>query len=201
MWYGQENTDKVIAQYFDPDYIGTCVEVGVSDGVRGSNTKYFEDKGWRALCIDPIPDHVTEARKTRKLVVECACGSKTDIKDFFVFDIGDRNIKSSLSGLKTDNRLLVSHGHLINKCYTIEVQVLPLQKILDEVKFRSIDFVSIDTEGTELDVLKGMDLLLNPPKLLVVENNFEDKEISDYLRVFNYKKIERYHVNDFYIKD
>jgi len=202
MWFGQQETDRVIAGYFPKDYVGNCVEVGVSDGIKGSNTKYFEDHKWGCLCIDPIPEHVELARKVRKSVIQVACGSELKHAKFYVFDIGDNNIKSSLSGLQTDNRLLVSHGHLINQCYTITVQVDRLEDILFRRRApKKLDFISIDTEGTELDVLKGMNFNRFDVKLLVVENNFEDPEIEEYLKQFGYKKSERYFVNDFYIKD
>lgn len=201
-YYGQKETDKVIANYFDNNYIGNCVEVGVSDGIKGSNTKYFEDNKWGVLCIDPIPEHVIAAKKIRKNVLEIACGTHRYKTKFHVFDIGEKNIKSSLSGLTPDERLFITHGHLINDRYTITVQVDRLDSILrNQYAPRKIDFISIDTEGTELDVLKGMDFNYFDVKLLVVENNFDDPDIEQYLKQFDYKKAERYFVNDFYIKD
>ena len=209
-WYGQKETDKVIAEYFDDDYVGTCVEVGVADGTKGSNTLYFEERGWKTLCIDPIPEHVAQARKIRKLVHECACSSYDIMPeygqsaDFYIFDIGKDNILSSLSGLRPDPKLLVSHGGLINNCYVIPVEVDVLSNILVKYKFpQRIDFVSIDTEGTELDVLKGMYFNEWDYKLLVVENNHDDaygEQIEEYLNCVGYVKDQRYFVNDFYIR-
>ena len=63
-----------------------------------------------------------------------------------------------------------------------------------------IDFISIDTENTELNVLKGLDLDKYNVKLLVIENNFNEPMIEEYLTKFNYIKIKRLVVNDFYIK-
>ena len=202
VWYGQKETDKYIAEYFPKGYIGNCVEVGVADGQKGSNTLYFEEAGWDALCIDPIPSHVEAAKKIRKNVVEFACGASGGEQDFYVFDIGDNNILSSLSGLEPDPKLLVSHGHLINKCSTIEVNVRTLGFILSNSGWPSeIDFISIDTEGTELDVLKGINFAMTDIKLLVVENNHNEPEIEGYLKCLGWKKDQRYFVNDFYIKE
>ena len=63
-----------------------------------------------------------------------------------------------------------------------------------------IDFISIDTEGTELDVVKGFDISLYNVSLFVIENNYEDKEIEEYMKSIGYKKDQRYKINDFYIK-
>jgi len=59
--------------------------------------------------------------------------------------------------------------------------------------------LSIDTEGTEIEVLKGFDIKKWKPKLLVIENNFNDPEIEKYLSTFGYIKNKRIEVNDFYI--
>ena len=210
IYYGQIDpasnlaTDAIIAGYFDQDYVGTCVEVGVADGRKGSNTLHFERRDWETLCIDPIPEHVCEARTLRKLVHEGACvGSiADDCPDFYVFDIGDGHILSSLSGLKPDPKLLVSHGHLINECYTIQVECNSLEAILRQYDFpRDIDFISIDTEGTELDVLRGINFSARNIKLLVVENNYNEPHIENYLACHGYIKVQRHYVNDFYIKE
>ena len=201
-WYGQKETDKHIAKYFDEQSTGTCIEVGVSDGKKGSNTLYFEENGWRAICIDPIPEHVEAAKKIRKEVIEIACGKEEGGQEFYVFDIGDNNILSSLSGLKPDPKLLISHGHLINKCYTIPVKIKRLDDIIKEMGLSDIDFISIDTEGTELDVLMGLDLECKNYRIsmLVVENNHDEDTYEKYLNKFGWQKIERHFVNDFYVR-
>jgi len=209
-YYGQRDpvtkvhTDSVIEDYFETDHLGVCVEVGVADGRKGSNTLIFEQAGWQTLCIDPIPSHVKEARRYRAIVHEGACvGSVADdCPDFYVFDIGEGHILSSLSGLKPDPKLLVSHGHLINQCYTIKVKCNSLEEILRQYDFpRDIDFISIDTEGTELDVLRGINFSARNIKLLVVENNHNEPHIENYMACHGYTKVQRHYVNDFYMKE
>ena len=201
-YYGQFSTDVLIELYFQGQASGNCIEVGAANGTRGSNTLYFEKLGWNTLCIEPNPLYASEIKKTRKKLVQCACGSEYSEKEMFtVFDIGEHNIMSSLSGLQPDKRLLQSHGHVINKSYQIEVEVKTLNSILDENDFpEKIDFISIDTEGTELSVLKGIDLQRYDVSLLVVENNFEDPEITEYLLDQGYYKDARWKINDFYVK-
>ena len=71
--------------------------------------------------------------------------------------------------------------------------------LLEEAK--NIDFISIDTENTELDVLKGIDLNVYNVKLFVVENNYDEPFCEDYLKQYGYRKINRIAVNDFYMKN
>ena len=65
-----------------------------------------------------------------------------------------------------------------------------------------IDFISIDTEGTELDVLMGLDLECKNYRIsmLVVENNHDEDTYEKYLNKFGWQKIERHFVNDFYVR-
>jgi hypothetical protein len=63
-----------------------------------------------------------------------------------------------------------------------------------------IDFISVDTEGTEIDVLKGFDFEKFDVKLFVVENNYEDSDIEEFMLTKGYVKDQRYKINEFYIK-
>lgn len=200
-YHGQFSTDVLIELYFEDSQSGVCVEVGAANGMRGSNTLYFENKGWKALCIEPNPEYFEVMQNIRKECVLAACGSKNEILPFTVFDIGKNNIMSSVSGLKPDERLIVQHKDIINDRYIIDVSVRTLDDILSQQSYeKDIDFISIDTEGTELDALKGLDLNYWNVKLLVIENNFNDQEIEDYLNTFGYIKDARWKINDFYIK-
>lgn len=202
-YHGQFSTDVLIELYFLEKKAGVCVEVGVANGTKGSNTLYFEKLGWKTLCIEPNPVYAKKAAEVRDKVVCCACASKNQKNvPFTVFDIGKNNIMSSLSGLRPDKRLLETHGHLINKQYEIHVELKTLDDILEDASFPpDIDFISIDTEGTELDVLKGISFDKWNIALLVVENNFNDSNIEEYLSACGYKKDTRWKINDFYTKE
>ena len=201
-YYGQFSTDVLIELYFQNKAVGSCVEVGAANGIRGSNTLYFERMGWRTLCIEPNPEYFKLVKEVRKEAAQYACGSSDAPRaPFTVFDIGERNIMSSVSGLEPDKRLVEQHEHIINDTKQIDVEVRTLDNILTEYDFDvNIDFISIDTEGTELDALKGLDLNHWKVKLLVVENNFNDPEIEEYLQNFGYYKDARWKINDFYCK-
>ena len=64
-YYGQWETDKIIKSYFPEGYKGMCIEVGAANGVKGSNTLYFEERGWDVLCIEPHPEHEESLERHR----------------------------------------------------------------------------------------------------------------------------------------
>jgi FkbM family methyltransferase len=200
MYYGQHLEDKYIQEYFDEGYIGTCVDIGSAQPINGNNTFFFEEKGWSTYCIEPNPSHIPNLKNHRKNVFNLACGDKNqDNVEFTICTLPGGN-QEALSSLTIDERLLETHKIYSPILTKINVNVVTLNTFLIENKIEKLDFVSIDTEGTELDVLKGFNIEKYSPKLLVIENNHNDSHIEDYLKQFNYIKDKRIMVNDFYLK-
>lgn len=143
----------------------------------------------------------------RKLVRYFAASNRSGKATLTVFDVGERNIMSSLTSLSPDPRLVKDHAHIINKSFEVAVTMETLTTILEKTTqgtsfegVTEIDFISIDTEGTELDVLEGFDFERFPTKLFVIENNYDDPHIKRFMSVKGYVKVKRYKVNDFYLR-
>jgi FkbM family methyltransferase len=202
MFYSQFGEDKILSNYFNDNYIGVCVEVGAYDGISGSNTYHFENKGWETLCIEPTPESFNKCASIRKKCINC-CVSNYDSEniEYSVVTLNGYNT-SAISSLNIDERLIESHKHMINNIEKINVNVKTLNNIFKETNFpKKIDFISIDTENTELDVLKGLDFYEYDIKFLIIENNFDEPQVEDYLKTQNFKKLFRNAVNDFYVNN
>jgi len=198
--YGDYETDLAIQKYFDSEYVGTCIDIGAGLGTDRSNTYYFEKKYWTCLCIEPNPNLYNHMRMYRRLALNLACSNHDKKSAPFYVYVVDQNNQEAISSLVVDQRLVESHKEIINETYKIEVEVKKLDTILSRINIEKIDFLSIDTEGTELDVLQGFDIKKWSPKLLVVENNFNDTKVKEYLSQFGYILSERIGVNDFYLR-
>ena len=200
-FYGQHGEDAYIATLFPQLNNGICIEVGAYDGITISNTLHFEQKGWRSLCIEPIPLSFEKCKNIRKECYQC-CIAEDDMEDkeFTIFHLNDN--LCAISSLEPDERLIESHQHLISQVSKCMVKVRSLNSLLEELNFpKNIDFISIDTENTELSVLKGINFSVYNIKLLVIENNYDEPFCEDYLKQFGYKKIHRIAVNDFFMKE
>jgi FkbM family methyltransferase len=200
MYNGQHLEDKYIEEYFDKNYVGTCIDVGCAQPIHGNNTFYFEQKGWEVFCLEPNISHISNLKNHRKNVYNLACGNqnKTDV-EFTICTLAGGN-QEAISSLFVDDRLLESHKQYSPVLTKIKVNVITLNTFIEENNIEKIDFISIDTEGTELDVLKGFDIEKYSPRLFIIENNYNESHIEDYLKNFNYIKDKRIAVNDFYIK-
>jgi len=204
-YYGQFQDDKFIEEFLVKNNIpldyGCCLEVGLGDAIGGSNTYLFENHyGWDVLCFEPNPYLYNEAiNQGRKKVINCAVGKENQDNVPFTIVALQGNNQTAVSSLHLDNRLIESHKDLIDQTQTITTSVKTLNTLLLENSINEITFLTIDTEGTELDVLKGFNLSKWRPKLIMVENNFNDPFCEDYLTLFSYKKVHRNEVNDFFI--
>lgn len=202
-YYGQFGTDRIIEEYFPNKLNGNCIEVGAVDGEFGSNTLHFEELGWKALCIEPVPSNFDKLKSKRKLSLNFAITTENiDNLEFTEVTLSDNN-KSAISGLKIDEKLFKLHQDygLSPTKQVINISGRRLDWCIENFfNYETIDFISIDTEGTELDVLKSFDVNKYNTKLLVIENNWNDPEIEQYLNERGWRKDKRIEINDFYIR-
>jgi len=188
--YAQFNTDLLIKKYFGDGYTGKCIEVGASHPIMGNNTYLFEREGWECFLIEPNPTIIPALNQHRKNVFNFACGEENlEDQEFTICTLEDGE-QGAISGLKVDQKLLDQHVQYKPELRTIRTRVRTLDSFLSEENLRYIDFITIDTEGTELEVLKGINLNRIKPKLFVIENNHNEDKIEKYLSLYGYEKTE-----------
>jgi FkbM family methyltransferase len=202
--HSQYGEDVIINQFFPERYKGICIDVGAVDGLLFSNTYRFEKNGWFCICCEANPEMYEKLKMNRLEAVHGAIGSQDLLEVYFnvVNLIAKGGNENAVSAVTIDERLLREHEFLNPKIRKVNVPMFTLDTVL--LKYPAlthIDFLSIDTEGTELEVLKGFDMVRWKPKLLVIDNTFGDPEIEDYLYTFGYTKVRRLVETDFYIKE
>lgn len=150
---------------------GFYIECGANDGVEQSNTLFYElYKNWRGLLIEASPSAWAKCRFNRStqsnIIENCALVSADYVGDTVTGDF-DGNLMSSVGGLRRSNPL------------QIEVPARTLSSLLDQHGIQSVDLFSLDVEGFELNVLKGLDLTRHRPTWMVIE--VYDKFLGDIL--------------------
>jgi FkbM family methyltransferase len=170
--------DKKLDILFNHKKNGFYIELGAFDGITQSNTYFFElNRSWKGLLIEPSKVSFDLCCKNRpnNIIVNCCCVSNT---------YNDTKINGDF------NSTLMSsvNGKRLNSNVSVEVKAMTLEKILDENNIDiEIDFLSLDTEGYEIDVLQGLNLEKYRPKYLLIEiyiNEFNN--ILNYLESKNY---------------
>jgi FkbM family methyltransferase len=179
-YHAQWGEDRWIVERLEPPGLGVFVDIGAGDGVRGSNTLYFETIGWTGLCIDPDPRNHGPLRNRRCVIEARAISSTPGPQAFSMY-----GPKSSWSGL----------GHRGRGYRSITVECVRLDTLLVDVGITTIDLLSIDVEGTELDVWHSFAPAAHRPGIVVIEydDSREDRATATIAHEFgdSYELVHR----------
>jgi FkbM family methyltransferase len=180
---------------------GVFIEIGAYNGVSLSNSVFFEQLGWSGLLVEANPDLAEMCRNSRPnaVVAQAAVGLRDSGEVVFSMVRGGLGL-DTLSFTSTDDR---QRARIAAKGGSIEQVAVPartLSSLVAEHGLKEVDWVSIDVEGAELEVLQGADLANFKPAVLLIEDNSAggDKSVSDYLRQFGYRRILTVGCNDLY---
>ena len=193
MYYGantdiNKSLDEKLDILFDHKTNGIYVELGAFDGIEQSNTKFFEDtRNWSGILIEPSTRKYELCLKNRpkSLCYNYACVNESDIS-YLIGDWG--NIMSSANGKRNKKKYnpltQIAAKTLEN---ILDNSIEHFKTNFDKNLETDIDFISIDTEGYEYNVLCGLNLLKYKPKYLLIEIYIIDYDkIINYLKQYNY---------------
>jgi len=194
VYFSQCGQDRWFDTVFGKKRRGTCVEVGAFDGIAISNTLLFAKyRDWKCILIEPNDDRFAECQKNRWESI-CYHGCAYDTTGTVRFR-QTRGYSESLSGVEEDydprhiERITNEISSIGGNFEIIEKKSFKLQDIFDENKISSIDFISIDTEGCELKVLRGIDFSRMDIKYIMVEDNYGNESLHSFLREQGYKHV------------
>jgi FkbM family methyltransferase len=192
--------ENKILEIFKHKKNGYFVDIGAYDGFSISNTKILEDLGWDGVCIEPHPNVYKELIKNRNCeCVNCAIWNEDSKIKFLslsgytemlsgIFDSYDsRHYNRIMSELKT-------YG---GQSEIIEIDAKKFDSVVQKTE---IDFLSIDTEGSELQILNNIDFDKYQIKVICVENNFHESSFNDFFLKKGYSLYGNVNIDYLYIK-
>lgn len=158
---------------------GFFVEVGGNDGISQSNTAYLERYlGWRGLLIEPIPELARQCKtnRPRAIIEECALVAKdfrgTTVEMTYC---GLMSLVCGARGTDDEDEAHITAGRQFlapgKAPYTITAPARTLSSVLDTHRIRRVDLLSLDVEGYENEVLRGVDFDRHAPLYILVEVN------------------------------
>jgi FkbM family methyltransferase len=176
---------------------GTFLEFGATNGIELSNSFMLEKHfGWNGVLAEPSPQWHSELYKNRPnstILTECIFSETGKQMDFFVSDYGELSTLEEFK--KSDVNSMPGNTQARNKSgYTCLVDTISLNDvILKYFKGTQIDYLSVDTEGSELLILENFSFEKYAPKIVTVEHNFSDSqsELDDLLTKNNYRRYFR----------
>ena len=183
--------DNLKNTFFGGSRNGFFVEVGAYDPVRYSQTWPMEQRGWIGVLVEPNPEKAGVLRRERRAAVyDVACSSRANSGKLMPFHVA--GMFSSLLSESVTAQVVPTHQ--------ITVRTRTLDDILTDANAPSpIDFISIDVEGHDLEVLDGLDLDRWRPRLLVVEDLAMNLGLHRHLSARGYRWIRRVALNAWYV--
>lgn len=155
---------------------GFFVEFGATDGITGSNTYALEKLGWKGILAEPNPAWHYELANNRPdcIVSHDAVFSETGKTVNFVCPKAD-----DLATIE-EYRYTDEHAYKRQNANTIQVQTVSLNDLLERHNApKDIDYISVDTEGSEYDILKAFDFDKYNVKCFTIEHNFIEPRRSE----------------------
>lgn len=158
---------------------GVFMDIGAHDGITINNTLYFETaNGWTGINVEPIKDIFDKLLQNRPncININCAVDKKNGTAEF----IQNRGYSEMISGLKAQfdrrhsarlNNELQSRG---GSSEIIQVNTKTIESICNEHNISKINYLSIDVEGAEFDVIKSINFETIFIDVIGFENNYDD---------------------------
>lgn len=204
-YHALNSLDKRVENYLKFNN-GFFIELGANDGKTQSNTLHFERyRNWNGILIEPSPNNFLKCLNNRKHKTKIFCNAcvSFEYNNKFV-ELIYTNLMTIPVELESDISDLNAHVELgvklLNKReveFRFGAIAKTLNSILEETNApKVIDLLSLDVEGAELEVLKGIDFQKYTFKYMCIESRNIDT-ITSYLKIYNYNLIEKLSVHDF----
>ena len=176
--YAQNGEDVVLRRAFPPDHRGLYIDVGAADPVNNSVTKHFYDHGWRGINVEPSPGWYALLCSQRPDEVNLNAGVGRQEGVLTLYESPPGYPEGSTFSRAQAAAYEMELGRPLE---TVEVPVTTLARICaDHVGDRTIDFLKVDVEGFELEVLAGADWERWRPCVVVVEATEPNRPVPNH---------------------
>ena len=194
-YWGLDSLDRKVIRKLRPG-AGYFVELGANDGISQSNTKHLEMwRNWSGVLIEPSPISFEKLLKTRKksnYFVNAACVGFDFAKPTLML----RYANLMTTPLEGKSDILGKHDHVEigrkflkrdEQIHNFQIEARTLTSILDEARAPNvIDFMSLDVEGGELEVLCGVDHEKYRFTWILIESR-SPEALTEYMESFGYE--------------
>ena len=189
--HSQSGEQRIILDYFG-DFRGTALSLGENDGETLSNVRALALLGWNLVCVEPAsvafgklnnlyrnPTQICMVRHDQTVqCINAAITTQDGPIDFY--DSGTHLKKGDTSLLSTTRPEEMARWKRSGEVFTkTTVRGITVKTLLEETGLTRADFISIDCEGVDLDVLRQIDLTALGCRLLCVEVNRADQRPFD----------------------
>jgi FkbM family methyltransferase len=188
--YSQEGEDLILERFLHDKPNGIFVDIGAHHPIRFSNTYKFYRKGWRGINIDAMPGSMKSFFEVRPedINLEVAVANDETTLVYYIFNEPALNTFSEIEAKKKDG---LNNYKIIDK---IELKTQRLETILDKYlpQNKKIDFLTVDVEGLDFEVLRSNNWGKYKPGFILVEDLQNDLEKINSNDLYKFMKSNGY---------
>lgn len=181
----QFGEDDYILDLFEKEYKGFYLDIGCYHPTKHNNTYKMYKQGWRGINVDlnQFTIDLFNFLRSKDININSAISGSEEKKEMYFID-----------ELNTQNTLEKNHLEFLKKHHSVkdnEINIIPiktikLDKILEQYNFKNIDFMNIDIEGHEINVLKSLDFnkyLIKTICIEMIDHNSLSKEQNEKIKI------------------
>lgn len=181
--YSETGEDMIVSQLFSKK-VGKFLDIGSGQPVIGNNTFLLYKRGWSGVCVDPQMhmSHAYKFLRSRDKYINKPVGES---KKVIFYDLSNPLLST------TDYS--VAKFHINNGMKHSEKVLSPIaiRDLLDPIISSNSNFLlSLDVEGSELDIIKEIDFVKQRPRVILIESweaPWKNNPLSEYMKQINYK--------------
>jgi len=173
--YAQNGEDVILNRIFGDQETGFYIDIGASHPELLSVTKHFYDRGWSGVNVDPLRQSIElfNKERPRDINLQNAIALEGGLRDFF--EVIDYPELSTLNGDVISN--------YENKSTAYKVEVMSGNQLFSEYVNTPVDFMKVDVEGGEYEVIKSIDFRRYRPKVLVIEATIPNAKFPGWAEI------------------
>lgn len=207
--YSENDEERIILSYFENKKDGIVLESGARDGILDSNSFYLiKNLNWKGILVEADPRQFSlletnyKNLKEKHILLNKALYSQKGLQ--FILHQADSFGWSNQAGHTTiDDSFKLRAENLSNVIYnnSVIVETTTITDILKENNINKIDYISIDCEGSDFEVIKGIDFSLIDVRLISFEPAQNSEKIEELLKNNNFSFYDKTKNNVFYYKE
>ena len=208
-WMSSSQISQDLFVYYFTNYKknGFFIEVGACDGVHLSNTFMLEKNGWNGIICEPSRYWNMKIKRRNCIINKKAIFSESGL----IVKFDEFPTSPELSGLNNylvddENKEIRAKGYNSEAFQSYDVETLTLNELLSQNTDKcEVDYISIDTEGTEYEILKNFDFNKYAVEIFTIEHNYIKEKREKIYKLFTKNQYIRVFENlslwdDWYIK-
>lgn len=205
MKYAQYGEEAHIRKFFYSKENGVCVDVGAADGIRYSNSRMLiQELGWKGILVEPNINFYNSLENLYSNadgihLMNNAVYNKIGVMPFYEFGDSEHAQVSTLSK-EFKKRVEAKHSDLGKYKDPVDIDVITLETVLSKAMaiFGNVDFLSVDCEGVDMEVIQSNNWNRYRPRLVCVEHSMPKDELNKFMESNRYEFLLSTIGNSFY---